>query len=152
MSAQIHVRRAAARDIDIIAGYNQAMAMETEEKQLDFDTIHEGVRALMDKPSLGYYIVAEIDGYVAGTCMITFEWSDWRNGLFLWIQSVYVHPDFRRRGVFRAMYDFVLSEKENNVSVCGLRLYVEKNNTAAISTYRDLGMKETSYRLFEITD
>jgi GNAT superfamily N-acetyltransferase len=143
------IRPAAAADAETIASFNEAMAVETEGKALDPATIRAGVRALLSRPDLGLYLVAEEDGRIVGQLMITFEWSDWRNGVVWWIQSVYVRPESRGRGVYRALHARVRSRALADGGVRGLRLYVERENAAAQATYRRLGMRETSYRLFE---
>jgi ribosomal protein S18 acetylase RimI-like enzyme len=127
------------------------MALETERKELAKQKIESGVRGLINNPQYGFYLVAEEprENRVVGSLMITYEWSDWRNGLFWWIQSVYVIPEFRRRGVYRAMYHKVKELASGDPGVCGFRLYVEKENHTARQTYRDLGMSETNYRMFE---
>lgn len=149
MSTQTTIRKAFRNDADTIAGFNCAMALETEGKKLSPETISAGVNALFDHPEYGFYVVAESDRRVVACLLITYEWSDWRNGLIWWIQSVYVHPDFRRRGIYRRMYRFIknLAQKEDHIA--GVRLYVEKDNTAAQETYHRLGMTETAYRLYE---
>lgn len=144
------IRSATGADASIVAVFNVAMALETEGKTLSEHIITAGVTKLMTNPDLGFFLVAETDGQIAGCLGITFEWSDWRNGLFWWIQSVYVHPDFRRHGVFRRLYEHVTNLAHRDDSVCGVRLYVEKENATAQQTYRKLGMTETDYRLFEI--
>ncbi len=126
--------------------------METEGKTLKHDEIEPGVLGLFKKPEYGFYIVAEADGKVMGSLMITFEWSDWRNGVIWWIQSVYVIPEYRRNGVYRAMYKNIKNMAGENPDVCGFRLYVEKANIAAQKTYAALGMKETQYKMFEDVD
>ena len=103
----------------------------------------------MQRPEYGFYVVAENSGGVVGTLMITTEWSDWRDGLFWWIQSVYVSPDFRRKGIYRQMYQYIRSLASENADICGYRLYVEKDNTIAQQTYETLGMAETDYLLYE---
>lgn len=145
------IRRATLSDAETIAVFNEAMALETEGKTLDPETIRAGVAALLSRPDLGFYLVAEHEGAVAGQLMITFEWSDWRNRLFWWIQSVYVRPEQRGRGVYRALHVRVREMAREAGSVCGLRLYVERENAAAMETYRRMGMHETHYRLFEET-
>lgn len=144
------LRPATIADTDVIARYNSAMAFETEGLTLSRDRLARGVRTVLEDASKGFYIVAESGGRVVGQMMITFEWSDWRNGTFWWIQSVYVDRDFRQRGVFRALYDYVASRAEQDPGVCGLRLYVEGENHAAHRTYERLGMKQTSYRFYEV--
>jgi GNAT superfamily N-acetyltransferase len=125
------------------------MAEETEGKALDPETTRRGVRALFDDPSRGFYLVAERGGTVVASLMITTEWSDWRNGQFWWIQSVYVRPSDRRTGVYTALHRAVRRRARNAAEVCGLRLYVERGNTPARDTYEALGMTEASYRMYE---
>lgn len=147
---QYTTRPARIEDAPVIAEYNRAMARETEHKELDPGTLLAGVRAVFDQPGHGRYLVAQDPaGRVVGCLMITYEWSDWRNGRFWWIQSVYVHPDHRRRGVFRLLYDAVRRLGEAQGGVCGYRLYVERDNQAAQQTYRTLGMTDTPYLVFE---
>jgi ribosomal protein S18 acetylase RimI-like enzyme len=143
------IRRARISDAAIIADYNARMAMETERRQLDIKRVTKGARELIKDKAKGFYFVAEIDGRVAGQLLITFEWSDWRNGNFWWIQSVYVAPEFRERGVFRALYAHVHKLAKSRRDVCGLRLYVEHENGRAQKAYARLGMKEAHYRIFE---
>lgn len=149
MSLEPTVRRAEARDAATIASYNAAMALATEHKALIPEVIGAGVKRLIETPALGFYAVAEHDGKVVGCLLVTQEWSDWRNGLFWWIQSVYVEPDFRRRGVYRKLYEFVKDAAAREPGVCGFRLYVEKDNTVAQETYLSLGMEATDYLMFE---
>lgn len=145
----IRVRAAGADDVAVIVAFNQAMALESEDKGLDEATLTGGVSYLLDHEDEGLYLLAELDGEVAGTLMLTFEWSDWRNGRFWWIQSVYVAQPFRRRGVYRALHEAAKARAREDPQCCGIRLYVEKDNTTAQSTYRALGMRETDYLLFE---
>ncbi|MDB5954361.1 GNAT family N-acetyltransferase [Ramlibacter sp.] len=148
-SPDLLIRAARAEDADTIAAFNAAMAWETEGKRLLPEVLGAGVRRLMAEPALGFYLVAEVRGEVVGCLMVTTEWSDWRNGRFWWIQSVYVPAAWRRRGVFRALYAHVTSSAVREPDVCGVRLYVERENAVAQSTYRNLGMSETDYLLFE---
>jgi len=143
------IRRANPGDTNVLIDFNREMARETEGKELDAELITAGVRALLENPTLGFYVVAEIDGEVAGSLMITTEWSDWRNGKFWWIQSVYVKPAYRRRGIYRSLHEFVKEMAGKDSTICGFRLYVESENSVAQETYLSLGMHETSYRLFE---
>lgn len=143
-------RPATHDDAETIARYNQAMAKETEDKSLDLDTLTAGVQRVFDEPGHGRYLVAESDeGGVVGCLMITYEWSDWRNGQVWWIQSVYVHPEHRRRGVFKKLYAAVRQLGTQAGGVCGYRLYVEQDNTRAQQTYRELGMTPTPYLIYE---
>ncbi|MBT4161592.1 MAG: GNAT family N-acetyltransferase [Gammaproteobacteria bacterium] len=144
------VRRAISSDAEIIARFNQAMAEETENKVLPWETILTGVKTMLADDNLGFYLVAcTSSDEVQGCLGITFEWSDWRNGLFWWIQSVYVNPTYRGTGIFTAMYETVKNEAQTDPTSCGIRLYVEKENERANRTYRRLGMIETDYRLME---
>ena len=146
---KITVRRASPEDAPHIVRFQMGMAMETEGKALDESILAAGVRAVFDSPSGGFYIVAEADGVVAGSLMITYEWSDWRNGVFWWIQSVFVDAAHRRRGVYTAMHNRAIKMATEN-GACGVRLYVEKTNAAAQAAYAGLGMSETHYDLYEI--
>jgi GNAT superfamily N-acetyltransferase len=148
-AASLLIRAARDDDAETLAAFNAAMALETEGKRLLPQVVLAGVRRLLAEPALGFYLVAEADGVVAGGLMVTTEWSDWRNGRFWWIQSVYVRPAWRRRGVFRALYEYVNSAATAQPDVCGLRLYVEHENRSAQATYSNLGMAQTDYRLFE---
>ncbi|HMB98596.1 MAG TPA: GNAT family N-acetyltransferase [Balneolaceae bacterium] len=143
------VRKAKKTDTDTLIQFNIAMALETEQKYLEEDKIRAGVKSLFKKPEYGFYLVAEMDGQIAGSLMITKEWSDWRNGLFWWIQSVYVLPVYRRKGVYRSMYRKIHDMAKNRPGVCGFRLYVEKENKSAQATYSNLGMSETNYKMYE---
>jgi ribosomal protein S18 acetylase RimI-like enzyme len=149
MTEPLTLRKAELRDADVIARFNAAMALETEGKVLLPERIDPGVRRLLGEPSLGFYVVAERAGSVVGCLMITNEWSDWRNGLFWWIQSVYIVPAARRQGVYRALYDHVRGMARADPGICGFRLYVEKENTAAQRTYASLGMAPTDYLIYE---
>ena len=148
-SSPIYVRLAQLDDAPDIVSFNQAMAMETENKVLPTEVINAGVRRVFSESGLGFYVVAQSDESIVGTLMVTKEWSDWRDGLFWWIQSVYVLAEFRGRGVYRAMYQFIKKQAQHNPSVCGFRLYVEKNNHIAKRAYQALGMNETHYLLYE---
>ncbi|MBM3727329.1 MAG: GNAT family N-acetyltransferase [Acidobacteria bacterium] len=143
------VRPATGADAVWIVEFNQAMAWETEHKRLDAAVLSRGVERLIEQPAMGFYLVAELEGTIAGCLLVTTEWTDWRDGVFWWIQSVYVAPAFRRRGVYRALYAHVKSMAAANPEIRGLRLYVERDNHSAQQTYRRLGMAETAYRIFE---
>lgn len=145
---EILIRRGTAEDSAAIAAFNLAMAQETEDKQLDPTTVRAGVEALIGQPHYGFYVVAEQAGQPAACLLITFEWSDWRNGVIWWIQSVYVTPAYRRQGVFRQLYQQVRTWAQQ-ASACGLRLYVEAENYSAQATYQALGMKPAGYQVFE---
>ena len=145
----MRVRVATPQDAATLAEFNAAMARETESKELLPEVIGAGVRSLLARPASGFYVVAEEDGALAGSLMITREWSDWRNGWFWWIQSVYVRPEARRRGVYRSLYHHVQNLAAADPGVCGFRLYVDRENGAAQQTYGALGMKATRYLVFE---
>jgi len=146
---KIKVRTTTLADAAIISECNQLMAMETENKKLPADVISSGVTRLMQKPEYGFYLIAEIETQIAGTCMVTKEWSDWRDGLFWWVQSVYVKKQYRKQGVYTAMYNKIQSLAAAEPDVYGFRLYVEKDNLIAQKTYEALGMKATDYLLYE---
>ena len=143
------IRSASPDDISDIAQFNIAMAQETEERQLDPETIQSGVSGVIQSHAHGFYLIAERDQVAVGSLLITFEWSDWRNGTLWWIQSVYVKPEHRRTGVFKALYDAVIARARAAKSVRGIRLYVEQENLDAQSVYQKLSMQKTPYQMFE---
>ena len=145
----ISIRPAQPTDIQHIVRFNAAMALETEDLQLDMATLEKGVRHLFDHPEQGFYLVAEQDHKVTGCLLITFEWSDWRNGLFWWIQSVYVDPDHRRQGIYSRLYQEIQDRAAMDDEIIGFRLYVERENHRAQQTYKAQGMSRTPYVLFE---
>ena len=149
MQNQVKIREAVRADVDTLVEFNLRMAKETEDKQLDTKVLTAGVNAVFENRAHGFYLVAEVDGKIAGSLMVTTEWSDWRNGVFWWIQSVYVASAFRRNGVFRALYGKVRERAGKSEQVCGCRLYVERENDSAQATYSRLGMTETNYKVFE---
>jgi len=142
------VRDATNTDLEALVAGNIALADESEHIRLDAETLREGIRALLELRAPGRYWVAELDGRVAGQLLVTFEWSDWRNRMVWWIQSVYVVPDARGRGVLRALYD-VARREALAAGAGGLRLYVDTANTQAIAVYTALGMNGDHYRVFE---
>jgi ribosomal protein S18 acetylase RimI-like enzyme len=146
---EVTVRRAAAADAVTIVEFNLAMARETEGRELDRAILARGVENALGDPARGRYFVAELDGAVVGCLLITTEWSDWRDGWFWWIQSVYVAPAGRGRGVYTALHEHVRAAAHAAGDVVGLRLYADVHNQSAQRTYRRLGMVETDYRLFE---
>lgn len=143
------VRPGAPADVGVLVAFAQAMARETEDRQLDADTLRAGVSALLEDPQRGRVFVVEVGGRVVATLMVTYEWSEWRNGVFWWIQSVYVHPDHRRKGLYRRLHEHVRAQAAADPQVCGLRLYAEHENRTAQATYRSLLMEELPYVLFE---
>lgn len=142
-------------DLKTIVNFNMALARESENRALDVKVLESGVAALLKDPGKGWYAVAEKpheDGraIVVGQILITFEWSDWRNGNFWWLQSVYVHPDQRQQQIFRQLYEYVQRQAHlNKETVCGYRLYVEENNHQAHQAYAHLGFQETAYHMYE---
>ncbi len=145
----IKIREAVASDAELIARYNALLAIESEGMQLAPDVAKAGAEAMFAEPSRGRYWLAAVDGTVVGQLMLTYEWSDWRNGMVWWIQSVYVNGDYRRRGVFSALYRHVESLARQDPEVCGLRLYVERDNARAQTTYEALGMRMTDYLVMQ---
>ena len=143
------IRKAVPSDTEQIAGFQLSMARETENISLDPATVTQGVKAVFSDTSKGNYFVAEQDGHVIASLLTTFEWSDWRNGTVLWIQSVYVLPEFRGKGVYRAMYTHIKSLVEQETKLKGIRLYAEKTNTIAHQVYEKLGMTAEHYQLYE---
>lgn len=144
------IRAAIPADADTIAASNVAMALEAEHKRLDPAIARAGARAAFADVGRGRYFLAEVDGRVVGQLMITYEWSDWRNGVFWWIQSVYVDPVARRQGVFRALYAHVEALAKADGGVCGIRLYVDRDNRRAQETYRRCGMHDGGYLVMEV--
>lgn len=140
---------AVAEDVPALVEFNQSMALETEGKTLDEGVLSRGVSAVFEDSSKGFYVVAESGDGIAGGLMVTFEWSDWRNQWFWWIQSVYIRPDARGRGVYRRLYEFVRDCAAATGNVCGFRLYVEKENVGAQRVYEKLGMEESHYIMYE---
>lgn len=144
-----HLRNAFLPDLAVLADHNQAMAEETEGRTLDRKTIEAGLHAVISDPHKGFYLIAEEDGVTVGNLMITFEWSDWRNGMMWWFQSVYIQPDHRKKGLFRQMYQHILDlARQKNVRE--VRLYVDKDNVAAQKVYESLGMTQSHYLMYEI--
>ena len=146
---EIHIREATSDDARQIADFNREMAFETEGARLNSETALAGAQRMIQDRNLGFYLIAESEREIVGLLMITTEWSDWRNGVFWWVQSVYVIPRWRRKGIYRRLYEKVKELAGTNPDVCGYRLYVEKENTAAQSTYRNVGMTETHYKMYE---
>ncbi len=148
--SDVIVRRATPADAEVITGFNLAMASETEGRRLDPAVAAAAVRRVLADPSLGVYFLAEREGKVVGQLLITEEFSDWRNGRFWWIQSVYVEPGARGGGIYRALHSHVQQAARLVGDVCGLRLYVHKHNLRARQTYLSLGWQQTDYQIFEI--
>lgn len=144
-----HLRNALLPDLAVLADHNQAMAEETEGRKLDRKTIEAGLNAVLSDPHKGFYLIAEEDGNTVGNLMITFEWSDWRNGMMWWFQSVYIRPEHRKKGLFRQMYQHILDVARTK-NIREVRLYVDKDNVEAQKVYESLGMIQSHYLMYEI--
>ena len=149
MLVTMEIRRATLSDLDTVVEFNALLAHESEGVELDRDRLRAGVSAVLRDESLGLYFVAESGSGPVGQLALTYEWSDWRNGMFWWLQSVYVRPESRRKGVLRALYSHVL-ELATDRGVCGIRLYVEKENHSAQEAYRQLGMARAVFHMYEV--
>ncbi len=147
---ELNIRQAAVADAQVITGFNLRLAEESEGRRLDAATVQAAVAALLKDSAKGRYYVAEAEGAIAGQLMITQEWSDWRNAQIWWIQSVYVKPELRRAGVFRAMFNHLRALAQKRKDVCSLRLYVHEENNRAKESYLRLGMTRTHYEVFEL--
>jgi GNAT superfamily N-acetyltransferase len=145
----LSLRPATAADAAVVADFNQRLAQESEAKALDRAVLAAGVAAVLADPAKGRYFLAEDAGLVVGQLMITTEWSDWRDGWVWWVQSVYVRPEARRRGVFRALFQHVCQQARADGRVVGLRLYVERDNHRAQQTYASMGLERTGYLVME---
>jgi len=144
------IRPATPADDSVVTAFNLRLAEETEQLRLNPQTVRAGVTAVLSDASKGLYFLAETDGQIAGQLMITYEWSDWRNGNLWWLQSVYVHPGFRGRGVFRDLFAHLTELARARKDVAGLRLYMHHENEAARRTYERVGMKRAGYEVFEM--
>ena len=143
------IRKATIKDAETIIIFNANLADETEGINLNRDKLIDGVYAILGDKTKGCYYLYEDNNRVVGQLMITYEWSDWRCAYFWWIQSVYVHPDYRKKGIFKKLYNYIKEMIKNDPTVCGIRLYVEKENAPALNTYQKLGMKENQYKFYE---
>ena len=149
-TCELSIRPATPADARTVAEFNTRLALETEGKRLDPDVALRGARLGLQKPECCRYFLAEHEGRLVGQAMITFEWSDWRAGMFWWFQSVYVHPDYRRVGVFRRLFSHIRGLAEQTPQTCGLRLYVEQHNRPAIETYVRLGLSPSGHAVYEL--
>ncbi len=149
----IRIRRAEPDDTNTITAFNTVLAFETEHRHLEQDRLRDGIRSLLSHPEYGFYLIADYSSHDViqpiGQLMITFEWSDWRNGVFWWIQSVYVVPDQRGRGVYQTMHQYILAQSSEDQRVCGIRLYVARDNQQAHRAYRRVGLLPSPYELYE---
>ena len=146
---EVRYRNAVRDDARAIIEFQLAMARETEELELDREVLARGVAAVCDDPNKGRYFVAEAEGRVVASLMITYEWSDWRSGMVWWIQSVYVVPEFRKRGIYGGLYTHVRELIKDDPNIRGIRLYVDERNRPAQEVYTRLGMNGEHYRVFE---
>lgn len=146
---EISIRKAQGTDAKSLVEFNQAMALETEGKTLKPEILKNGVEAVFEDSDKGFYVVAESAGEIVGGLMVTYEWSDWRNSWFWWIQSVYITPDFRGKRIYSKLYEFVKNLAREKGNVCGFRLYVEKENVNAQKVYEKLGMEASYYLMYE---
>jgi ribosomal protein S18 acetylase RimI-like enzyme len=150
MSEHITIRTAKVEDAPALVEFNQAMAFETEGKRLETGVLKNGVEAVFSDEKKGFYVVAETtDRKIIGGLMVTFEWSDWRNKWFWWIQSVYILPESRGQRIYSRLYDFVKEKADEQGNVCGFRLYVEHENSHAQKVYESVGMRTSDYLMYE---
>jgi ribosomal protein S18 acetylase RimI-like enzyme len=150
---RVRVRGARRADTESLVTFSLAMAWETERRRLDKARLRCGIRAVLSNPHRGSFIIAEVTERgrrrIVGQLMVTSEWSDWRNGVFWWVQSVYVTPAWRRRGIYRSLYQYVLEKAKSDPTVCGIRLYVARTNRIAQTVYRRVGLVKTNYIVYE---
>jgi GNAT superfamily N-acetyltransferase len=150
MNEDLNIRIAEKSDIPALIDFNQAMAFETEGKVLEDEVISGGVHAVFGDRGKGFYVVAEdTEGRIVGGLMITYEWSDWRNAWFWWIQSVYILPEARGKHIYLMLYEHVKGLARKRGDVFGFRLYVEKENSHAQKVYEKVGMEECHYLMYE---
>ncbi len=145
----MNIRLAKKEDAAALVEFNQAMALETEGRRLDSQVLKSGVETVFQSDDKGFYVVAEDAGKIVGGLMVTFEWSDWRDGWFWWIQSVYILPEARGKKIYSRLYEFVKTEARARKDVRGFRLYVEKENLHAQTVYEKLGMEASHYLMYE---
>jgi len=142
-------RNADLKDAPIIASFQVKMAWETEKYKLNYDIVIKGVEAVFNDPNKGKYYVVEYKNNIIACLLITYEWSDWRNGTVLWIHSLYVEKEFRKKGIFKMMFTYIKDMVNENENYKGIRLYVDKSNENAINVYKKIGMNDDHYKLFE---
>jgi GNAT superfamily N-acetyltransferase len=146
----IVIRPARPEDVDQLTRFSAAMAWETEQRALDTGRLRQGTLAVFERADRGMFYVAEHASGVVGQCLITYEWSDWRNAQFWWIQSVYVDPQWRRRGVYRRLHEAIKEKAQCTPGVCGIRLYVEQSNSIAQSVYAAMDLHRAKYQIWEV--
>ena len=149
MADNLLIRSATAYDAPRIVEFNTALALESEGITLDPDTLRDGVKAALSNPRQSFYLLATEGAYPIGQLMVTYEWSDWRNGWVWWVQSVYVRPDYRRQGIYRALYTRLCEIAVRRGDIRGIRLYVMRENHIARRTYEAMGMTHSEYDLYE---
>jgi GNAT superfamily N-acetyltransferase len=149
LTLSMNIRLAQPSETDALVEFNQAMALETEGKHLNAEILLSGVRAVFNDPHKGFYVVAESGRRIVGGLMVTYEWSDWRNAWFWWIQSVYIRPEARGQRIYSSLYEFVKQKAAAAGNVCGFRLYVETENAHAQGVYGSVGMRRSNYLMFE---
>ncbi|MCZ4339040.1 GNAT family N-acetyltransferase [Shewanella colwelliana] len=145
----MQIRKGQQADLSALVQFNQAMAQETEGLSLDEQTLTHGVNTLLEQPEKGFYLVAEQEGEILGSLMVTYEWSDWRAKDYYWIQSVYIRPQNRRQGIYGKLYQAVKDIAAQNGGAASFRLYVEQENVKAQQTYQTLGMDKSYYLMYE---
>ncbi len=152
---RLRIRPATLEDVDVLTNFSAAMALETEQRTLELMRLQLGTRAVIEQPERGQFYVADLHEaaraarVIVGQLLITYEWSDWRNAQFWWIQSVYVSPAWRRQGVYRAMHHAIVDLARSRADVCGVRLYVEGDNRVARQVYERVGLSPSAYRIYE---
>jgi GNAT superfamily N-acetyltransferase len=146
------IRLAEKSDLDVIAENVMTMALESGGIDLSAENVGQAVRTLFKKSEMGFYVVAESRGEIVGSLLVTFEWSDWHNGIYWWIQSAYVRPDHRRKGIYRRLYEYVRAKAVSDPQVVGLNLYVYKENEVARRVYEALGMRESRSLMYHTPD
>ena len=145
----VKVRPAKKEDADSIVDFQLKMALETENLELDQGVVEKGVASVFKDPGKGTYYITESEGNIIASLLTTREWSDWRNGQVLWLQSLYVLPEYRRKGIFKRMYFFLKNKVEKDEELKGLRLYVDKSNLIAQKVYNAIGMDHEHYQMYE---
>ncbi|MFA6627926.1 MAG: GNAT family N-acetyltransferase [Bacilli bacterium] len=143
------IRKATQEDLETLILYNLYLAQETENLTLDPAIVKQGVNNVLEDPLKGCYWVDERNQMIVGQLLITYEWSDWRNATWWWIQSVYTHPQYRGQGVFTSLYAYIDQLVKTNPHICGIRLTVDRMNNSAQKTYQRLGMAHSHYDLYE---
>jgi GNAT superfamily N-acetyltransferase len=142
------IRKAKLEDLATLVNFNQALVQEARGEGLESQLLFQGVEAVLRDPNRGFYTVVEVENKTVAAALITFEWSDWRNAWFWWLQDVYVEPSYRQQGIFRSLYTHLKTQAQT-AKVCGLRLYVYKGNTRGQEVYQKLGMKPSNSLMFE---